>query len=305
MRAAGLLSLILAAIPAVTAGKRGTLGLSLGNKNPDGTCKSTSDYEADFDALKSLTTLVRTYSANDCDTAVNIVPAAKNKQFKVVLGVWADYEESFNNDLNVLKKTVPGNEDVVHSITVGSETLYRKGLTAQQLLDKIRTVQDAFPKTTVGTVDSWNLFYDGTANPIIEGGVTYIMANAFAYWQGSDIDHATKTYWNDTTLALESIEKAAGNNKDKIVFANGETGWPTDGGSDYAAAKAGTQNAARYWKEAVCSMLAWGVDVFYFEAFDESWKPTSIGDNGEEKDETHWGLFTADRKAKFDLSCPK
>ena len=88
MRAAGLLSLILAAIPAVTAGKRGTLGLSLGNKNPDGTCKSTSDYEADFDALKSLTTLVRTYSANDCDTAVNIVPAAKNKQFKVVLGVW-------------------------------------------------------------------------------------------------------------------------------------------------------------------------------------------------------------------------
>ena len=73
-----------------------------------------------------------------------------------------------------MKKTVPGNEDVVHSITVGSETLYRKGLTAQQLLDKIRTVQDAFPKTTVGTVDSWNLFYDGTANPIIEGGVTYM-----------------------------------------------------------------------------------------------------------------------------------
>ncbi|OGM44307.1 glucan 1 [Aspergillus bombycis] len=289
MRAAGFLSLLLAAIPAVTA-KRGTLGLSLGNKNPDGTCKSTSDYEADFDALKSLTTLVRTYSANDCNTAVNIVPAAKNKQFKVVLGVWADYDESFNNDLDVLKQTVPGNEDVIHSITVGSETLYRKGLTAQELLDKIRTVQSAFPKMTVGTVDSWNLFYDGTADPIIKGGVTYIMANAFAYWQGSDINHATKTYWNDTTLALERIENAAGDNKDKIIFANGET--------------AGTQNAARYWKEAVCSMLKWGVDVFYFEAFDESWKPTSIGDNGEEKDETHWGLFTADRKAKFDLSCP-
>ncbi|KAE8373027.1 hypothetical protein BDV26DRAFT_285472 [Aspergillus bertholletiae] len=293
MRTAGLLSLLLAAVPAVTAA-RGTLGLALGNKNPDGTCKSTSDYEADFDALKSLTTLVRIYSANDCNTAVNIVPAAKNKQFKVVLGVWADYDESFNNDLNVLKKVVPGNEDIIHSITVGSETLYRKGLTAQQLLDKIRTVQETFPKSTVGTVDSWNIFNDGTADPIIQGGVTYFLANGFAYWQGTDIDHATKTYWDDMIAAQKHIEKIAGDNKDKIIFGNGETGWPTDGGSDYGAAKASTKSAERYWKEAVCSMLTWGFDVFYFEAFDESWKPKSVGDNGEEMDETHWGLFTAD-----------
>jgi exo-beta-1,3-glucanase (GH17 family) len=35
-----------------------------------------------------LTTLVRTYSASNCDTAKNIIPAAKAKGFKVVLGVW-------------------------------------------------------------------------------------------------------------------------------------------------------------------------------------------------------------------------
>ena len=52
-------------------------------------------------------------------------------------------------------------------------------------------------------------------------------------------------------------------------------------------------------------MLAWGVDVFYFEAFDESWKPLSKGDNGQMMDETHWGLFTADRKPKFDTTCKK
>lgn len=73
-----------------------------------------------------------------------------------------------------MKQTIPGNEGVIHSITVGSETLYRKGLTAQQLLDKIRTVQNAFPKISVGTVDSWNIFDDGTADPIIQGGVTYL-----------------------------------------------------------------------------------------------------------------------------------
>ncbi len=86
MRVAGLVTLLAAAVPAVTA--RGTFGLALGNENPDSSCKSTEDYKKDFDALKDLTTLVRTYSASNCNTAKNIVPAAKAKNFKVVLGVW-------------------------------------------------------------------------------------------------------------------------------------------------------------------------------------------------------------------------
>jgi glucan 1,3-beta-glucosidase len=87
MRVSGLLPFILAAAPAVVSA-RGTLGFSLGDKNPDGTCKSTSDYEADFDSLKGLSTLVRTYSGSECDTPQNVLPAAKNKGFKVVLGIW-------------------------------------------------------------------------------------------------------------------------------------------------------------------------------------------------------------------------
>ena len=87
MRASGVVSLLLAAAPALVSAK-GTLGFSLGDKNADGTCKSTSDYEADFDALKGLSTLVRTYSGTECKTPQNILPAAKNKGFKVVLGMW-------------------------------------------------------------------------------------------------------------------------------------------------------------------------------------------------------------------------
>jgi glucan 1,3-beta-glucosidase len=87
MRVSGLLPFILAAAPAVVSA-RGTLGFSLGDKNADGTCKSTSDYEADFDSLKGLSTIVRTYSGTECNTPQNILPAAKNKGFKVVLGIW-------------------------------------------------------------------------------------------------------------------------------------------------------------------------------------------------------------------------
>lgn len=77
--------------------------------------------------------------------------------------------------MEALSKSVPGNEDVVDAITVGSEVLYRGGLTAQVLLERIVTVQKKFPKVTIGTVDSWNKFADGTADPIITSGkVNYL-----------------------------------------------------------------------------------------------------------------------------------
>lgn len=88
MRVSGLLPFILAAAAPAVVSARGTMGLSIGDKNPDGSCKATSDYEADFDSLKDVTTWVRTYSGSECNCAQNILPAAKNKGFRVTLGIW-------------------------------------------------------------------------------------------------------------------------------------------------------------------------------------------------------------------------
>ena len=68
----------------------GTLGFALGFNNADGSCKSQADYEKDFDALKGVTALVRTYSSSNCNVAKNILPAAVARGFKVILGVWYD-----------------------------------------------------------------------------------------------------------------------------------------------------------------------------------------------------------------------
>ena len=88
MRSTNILLAALVAAPlAVSAA--GTLGFALGMNNPDGSCKQTSDYEADFKALKPYTTLVRTYAAGQCNQAQNIIPAAKNAGFQVLLGVWS------------------------------------------------------------------------------------------------------------------------------------------------------------------------------------------------------------------------
>lgn len=138
-----------------------------------------------------------------------------------------DVPESFKKDKDALKKAVPGNEDVVAAITVGSEALYRGSLKASALLDMIQEVQKMFPKIPVGTADSWNKYADGTADALIQGGVKYFLVNAFAFWQGQDIGNTTATLFDDMMQAIDHIHTIAGDKRDEIYIATGETGWPT------------------------------------------------------------------------------
>ena len=89
MRLSAIAPLAVALIPAVSAAA-GSLGFALGDKKADGSCKVQADYEADFDAISgsSSAKVVRGYAASECDFAKNVLPAAKNKGFKVVLGIW-------------------------------------------------------------------------------------------------------------------------------------------------------------------------------------------------------------------------
>ena len=143
--------------------------------------------------------------------------------------------------------------------------------------------------------------------------------NAFGYWQGQLISNATATYLDDLQQAYGHIQDVAGSTT-SIELWNGETGWPTDGmthnflyrdladfilgGTNYGAATAGTANAETFYKQGVCAALDWNFNVFYFEAFDEPWKPASTGADGQPGNENHWGAYNADRSPKFsDYSC--
>lgn len=134
-----------------------------------------------------------------------------------------DVETSFNNDFEALKQHVPGNEDVVEAITVGSEALYRGDMTANDLLNRINQVKKQFPNVQVGFADSWNKFHDGTADPLLQGGVKYFLVNGFAFWQSVAIDGAEKTYLDDMSQAMEHIQKFVPD----AYIATGETGWPS------------------------------------------------------------------------------
>ncbi|KAG9534936.1 putative glucan 1,3-beta-glucosidase, partial [Aureobasidium melanogenum] len=199
-----IFGLVLALSPLLVSAV-GTLGFALGDKKADGSCKFQADYEADFDAIKanSGSTIVRIYAASDCNTAQQILPAAQSKGFMVILGVWPDVDSSLQADKQALQTYVPQYHNQVYGVTVGSETLYRKTFTGPQLLEKINDVKSVLPQgVKIGTADSWNKFADGTADAVIKGGVDFLLANGFAYWQGSPISNATYTFFDDIQQAL-------------------------------------------------------------------------------------------------------
>lgn len=304
MRFSAVAAAALAVSPAMVAAAKGQMGYALGTKLPSGECKTQKDYEEDFDAIEKNAgvKMVRGYAAADCDMAKNSLPAAKKKGFKVVLGIWPDVEESFNNDLEAITSVANDYADSIYAVTVGSETLYRGNFTGAELKDKITTVKSKLPKNIkVGTADSWNKFADGTADALI-GSVDILMVNAFAFWQGGG-DNATQVYFDDMYQASVHIEKIAGGRDKAPELWNGETGWPTAVGTDFDQAKGGLENAENFYRKGFCALVDWGYNAFYFEAFDEPWKPESVGDNGKPVDETTWGAMTADRKTKFSLKC--
>ncbi|KAL9640641.1 MAG: hypothetical protein Q9204_000630 [Flavoplaca sp. TL-2023a] len=230
----------------------------------------------------------------------------------------ADTQEAYKAEKAALLKILTSQyTSTVYALTIGSESLYR-GVDACDLFPRIVDARSTFGSIVkrVGTVDSWNKFQDGTADPIITGncdgqpsvpGTTFLLVNAFGYWQGMDITNATATYLDDLQQAIGHIQDLAGLNTVEIM--NGETGWPGDGGDDHPSEKgtvavAGTKNAETFFSTGVCTMLAMGMDVFYFEAFDEKHKEKSKADNGEERNEAHWGAFYDNRTPKFSLACP-
>lgn len=286
----------------------GDLAFNLGVKDNSGNCKSTSEYESDFQKLLSYSKIVKTYAVSDCNTLQNLGPAAEDAGFQVMFGIWPNDDAHFEDEKLALKTYLPKiSKDTVYAFLVGSEALYRDDISASDLADKIDDIKntlkgikdkngDSYSGVQVGTVDSWNVLVDGRAQPAIEAA-DFVYANAFSYWQGQTTQNASYSFFDDIMQALQVIQTTK--KSTDIPFWVGETGWPTDG-TNFESAEPSLENAKNYWQNAICAMRGWGVNVAVFEASDEAWKPNTSGTSDVEK---HWGVFDANNSLKYKLSC--
>ncbi|KAJ8146675.1 hypothetical protein OY671_000283 [Metschnikowia pulcherrima] len=303
------LSFLFAAAAAISsASALGDLGFNLGVKDNEGNCKTTAEYENDFDHLKSYTSVVKTYAVSDCNTLEILGPAAESANFQVMFGIWPTDDDHFAAEKAALQTYLPTiSKSTVKVFTVGSEALYRGDLTATELADAIDSVKDllksikdkngeSYESVPVGTVDSWNVLVDAGSTAAIQSA-DFVFANAFSYWQGQTMQNASYSFFDDIMQALQTIQTVKGSTD--IDFWVGETGWPTEGTS-FESASPTLSNAKKFWQQAICAIRGWGINVCVFEAQDEAWKPDTSGTSDVEK---HWGVYDNSYNLKYSLDC--
>ncbi|GAV52771.1 hypothetical protein ZYGR_0AI00530 [Zygosaccharomyces rouxii] len=286
----------------------GDLAFNLGVKNNDGSCKSTQDYENDLQVLKPYTNKVKVYAASDCNTLQNLGPAAENEGFQIFLGIWPTPDSHYQQEKGAVSANLPNlKTSTFAGFLVGSESLYRNDLNAEQLAGLVKDFKNfisgikdsqgnSYSSVQVGIVDSWNLLVAGYNAPAIQAS-DFVMANAFSYWQGQTMGNASYSFFDDIMQALQTIQTSKGSTD--IDFWVGETGWPTSG-TNFETSEPSVDNAKQFWQEGICALRAWGVNVVVFEAFDEDWKPDS---SGTADVETHWGVWSSGDSLKYPLSC--
>jgi glucan endo-1,3-beta-D-glucosidase len=138
-------------------------GFNLPAQNPDGTCKTQADWKADFLAMQALPggfPNARLFASSDCNTLVNAVPAAIATKTKLLVGVWTQDWNHFNNEKSALLTAIKQYGSAwMLACSVGSEDLYRGETSASTLAGQIYDVRGMLGTVSkgisVGHVDTW------------------------------------------------------------------------------------------------------------------------------------------------------
>lgn len=192
---------------------------------------------------------------------------------KVAVGIWLSWDSASNEQqiACALSLIQAGQVDMV---IVGSEVLLRGDLTESELIGYINRVRQAAPGIPVATAD---VYGELLAHPAVVAAGDVVLANFYPYWEGADVNYAVAALHSQYQ---QVVAAAAGK---KVIVS--ETGWPSAGNQIGNAVPSPT-NASFFFLNFVSWARAEGVDYFYFEAFDESWKAAYEGPQG-----AHWGVW--------------
>ncbi len=234
-----------------------------------------------LDIIKPYTSWIRSFSCTDGNEYIPKI--AKDMGIKTLVGAW------LGDDPEINKKELEGLIDLCHKgivdvAAVGNEVMYRGDLSEDELLDKIYYVKSSIKDLDipVGYVDA---YYEFQERPAITDACDIILANCYPFWEGCDLDYSL-LYMKD----MYNKAVRAGNGKKVIIT---ETGWPSDG-TNLQGAFPSEQNAIKYFINTQKWSQEEGIDIFYFSAFDESWKVGGEGDVG-----AFWGLWDKAEKLKY------
>lgn len=161
----------------------------------------------------------------------------------------------------------------------------RNQMIVEQTIEYIKRVK-AQVKVPVSTADVWNHFRD---HPELAEACDFLAVHLLPYWESqpadSSVNYLLKKYGD---LQRQYPGK-------RIVIT--EVGWPSAGAFKGASVPS-HWNQESFIREFIQEAQSRKLDYYVIEAFDQPWKV----DLGEGNVGEYWGLFTSDRKPKFDWS---
>lgn len=239
-----------------------------------------NELAGDLDLLARHTRRLRTYSSLE---NADIVPLAGFRNLRIANGIWLDANAEKNAREVAAGIEIARRYKHVRQSIVGNETLERKNMTADELIALIRQVKKA-TKKPVSTAEPWKIWLQ---NPELVKHVDFITVHLLPYHEGVAVEDAL-----DYAMRRHDEVRKAYPGK-KIVI--GEIGWPSHGDIIEAAVPS-PPNQAQFIRAFLADERAAKLDYFIMEAIDQPWKMELQGWDG-----AYWGVFDADRQAKFPL----
>ena len=250
----------------------------MGDQGP-GTAIDATQIRARLDIVAPYTRWVRSFSCTDGHEQIPAIAAGLG--LDTMVGIWLDdnLEQNEVELANALEIARNGHATI---LAVGNEVLLRGDLDEEQLLDYLSRAKQGAPGVQIGYVDAYFKFVD---YPRVTAACDVLLANCYPFWEGYPTEHAL-VYMKD--MYRRACAVAGGK---KVIIS--ETGWPNMGSAEGNAVPSFTA-AVKYFIDTFQWAEEDGIDIFWFSAFDETWKVAAEGDVG-----AYWGLWDGNGEPKY------
>lgn len=247
-------------------------GVSYAAYRADHSCKTKEDIDDDFDQMKGLYSVVRTYGV-DCHQVEYIYEAAKRIGVKVFYGIWD--LDAVEEEAKEIAAGVNGDWEIVDSISVGNELVNNGEATPDQVVSAVKQARAILRKEGFeGPVVAVDTFIATEEHPQLCEMSDYCAINAHAFFDGT-ISAEEAGPWLVRTV--KSMKSKLSTEKRVIIT---ETGWPTEGAANGLAVP-GLKNQKVALESISKSFAENPGDIILFSAFNDLWK----GDR-----DKYWGI---------------
>lgn len=220
-----------------------------------------------LDSIRPYTKGIRTFGTqNGLEHAPRL---AKERGLNVIVGIWIGRNDSINQ-IQIANGIAIAKAGYADRLIVGSEALYFRLTSPEQLIAYIQQVKDSCPDIPVSTADVYSALI---AHPEVLEVCDFIAPNIYPFWEGIEVECAMQRF-HQAYLSVLAVADG------KEIFIS-ESGWKT-GGAAQGEAIPSLEHAIQYNRELLAWAQALDIEVNIFEAFDEPWKQPN--DDG-------WGVF--------------